>query len=209
MPVPRKEGRDKVTGRAQYIDDITLPGMLYGATVRSQHSAGEDQEHHIRSRDSVARIRRRLRQGHSGEQLRGADLRRSALPGRWRRQSSAKSRFCCWPIRAAAHLAGKAVSAVVDRIRSLPALFTIEESEQQSLRSSGARTTYSKRFLVEKGNVDAVWRDADVHRRRGILRPARRNSFTSRTTESSPASITNAESRYGARCSVRITCTKR
>ena len=34
-PVPRKEGRDKVTGRAQYIDDMSLPGMLFGATVRS------------------------------------------------------------------------------------------------------------------------------------------------------------------------------
>jgi allantoate deiminase len=27
MSVPRKEGRDKVTGRAQYVDDITLPGI--------------------------------------------------------------------------------------------------------------------------------------------------------------------------------------
>jgi len=26
--VPRKEGRDKVTGTARYIDDMTLPAML-------------------------------------------------------------------------------------------------------------------------------------------------------------------------------------
>src|ERR1700694_4322795 len=38
--VPRKEGRDKVTGAARYIDDIFLPGMLYGATVRSQLPRG-------------------------------------------------------------------------------------------------------------------------------------------------------------------------
>jgi CO/xanthine dehydrogenase Mo-binding subunit len=31
----RKEGVAKVLGLAQYIDDITLPGMIYGATVRS------------------------------------------------------------------------------------------------------------------------------------------------------------------------------
>jgi len=31
VSVPRKEGRDKVTGAAQYIDDMTLPGMLHGA----------------------------------------------------------------------------------------------------------------------------------------------------------------------------------
>src|SRR5438876_10994152 len=31
----RKEGKAKVLGRAQYVDDITLPGMWFGATVRS------------------------------------------------------------------------------------------------------------------------------------------------------------------------------
>ena len=33
--VPRKEGRLKVTGRARYVDDLALPGMLHGLTVRS------------------------------------------------------------------------------------------------------------------------------------------------------------------------------
>src|ERR1700678_1289041 len=36
----RKEGLAKVTGRAQYVDDITLPGMWYGATVRSSIARG-------------------------------------------------------------------------------------------------------------------------------------------------------------------------
>src|SRR6202451_2236011 len=40
FPAPRKEGRDKVTGKARYIDDITLPNMLYGATVRSTIARG-------------------------------------------------------------------------------------------------------------------------------------------------------------------------
>src|SRR5207249_9349074 len=39
-PVPRKEGRDKVTGRAQYVDDLTFPGILHGATVRSEIPRG-------------------------------------------------------------------------------------------------------------------------------------------------------------------------
>lgn len=38
--VPRKEGTAKVTGRAQYVDDLTRPGMLYGATVRSPVARG-------------------------------------------------------------------------------------------------------------------------------------------------------------------------
>ncbi|HXG54235.1 MAG TPA: xanthine dehydrogenase family protein molybdopterin-binding subunit [Vicinamibacterales bacterium] len=38
--VPRREGRAKVTGRARYIDDLTLPGMLHGVTVRSPRPRG-------------------------------------------------------------------------------------------------------------------------------------------------------------------------
>ncbi len=33
--IPRREGRSKVTGHARYLDDLSMPGMLYGATVRS------------------------------------------------------------------------------------------------------------------------------------------------------------------------------
>ena len=33
--VRRKDGDAKVTGAAKYIDDLSFPGMLYGATVRS------------------------------------------------------------------------------------------------------------------------------------------------------------------------------
>jgi CO/xanthine dehydrogenase Mo-binding subunit len=33
--VRRKDGDAKVTGAAKYIDDLTFPGMLYGATIRS------------------------------------------------------------------------------------------------------------------------------------------------------------------------------
>jgi len=40
MPVPRKEGRDKVTGAARYVDDISMPGIVYGATVRSKVARG-------------------------------------------------------------------------------------------------------------------------------------------------------------------------
>ena len=40
QPVPRKEGRRKVTGQSRYIDDISFPNMLYGATVRSPSPRG-------------------------------------------------------------------------------------------------------------------------------------------------------------------------
>jgi len=39
--VPRKEGLAKVTGAARYVDDLSFPGMLHGATVRSTIPRGE------------------------------------------------------------------------------------------------------------------------------------------------------------------------
>ena len=36
----RKEGRAKVLGEAQYVDDLVLPGMWHGATVRSKIARG-------------------------------------------------------------------------------------------------------------------------------------------------------------------------
>jgi CO/xanthine dehydrogenase Mo-binding subunit len=38
--VPRAEGVDKVTGAARYVDDLRLPDMLHGATVRSTIPCG-------------------------------------------------------------------------------------------------------------------------------------------------------------------------
>lgn len=39
-PVPRREGGDKVTGRARYTDDLVVPGAWYGSTVRSGIARG-------------------------------------------------------------------------------------------------------------------------------------------------------------------------
>src|SRR5262245_43299684 len=39
--VLRKEGADKVTGRARYLDDLSFPNLLYGRTIRSTIPAGE------------------------------------------------------------------------------------------------------------------------------------------------------------------------
>src|SRR5579859_4955985 len=39
--VQRKEGREKVTGRARYVDDISFPAMIFGVTVRSSVARGQ------------------------------------------------------------------------------------------------------------------------------------------------------------------------
>ncbi len=38
--VQRKEGREKVTGSARYVDDLTFLDMLHGVTVRSPVARG-------------------------------------------------------------------------------------------------------------------------------------------------------------------------
>src|ERR1700722_10261248 len=38
--VLRKEGRGKVTGRAQYVDDLLFAEIIYGVTVRSSVARG-------------------------------------------------------------------------------------------------------------------------------------------------------------------------
>jgi CO/xanthine dehydrogenase Mo-binding subunit len=38
--IPRREGLDKLTGSARYIDDISFDGMLYGKTIRSTVARG-------------------------------------------------------------------------------------------------------------------------------------------------------------------------
>ena len=47
---PRKEGRKKVTGQALYIDDLSFPEMLHGATVRSPAARGRIIDDEIRDR---------------------------------------------------------------------------------------------------------------------------------------------------------------
>jgi CO/xanthine dehydrogenase Mo-binding subunit len=45
--VRRKDGDAKVTGAAKYIDDLSFPGMIYGATIRSTIPRGRIRAGHI------------------------------------------------------------------------------------------------------------------------------------------------------------------
>ena len=158
MPVPRKEGVEKVTGRAQYIDDITLPGMLYGATVRSSIPRGK-----IKQISFGAGIAWDEFVVVSAKDIPGAncvalivDDQPCLADGVVNHQEE--------PIlllaHANRHLLPAAVSAVMIEYNPLPALFTMEESERQDEIIWGSDNTF-KRFLVEKGEVDSIWEKAD------------------------------------------------
>src|SRR5579863_7991240 len=157
MPVPRKEGRDKVTGRAQYIDDITLPGMLYGATVRSRIPRGK-----IKSIAFDPGIPWNEFVVVSAKDIPGTNCV-ALISEDQPCLAKGEVNHCEEPILLVAHeqrhTLPKAAAAIAIEYDPLPALFTIEESETQSLIIWGTDNVF-KRFLVEKGNVDACWSDA-------------------------------------------------
>ena len=158
MPVPRKEGVEKVTGRARYIDDIVLPGMFYGATVRSSIPRGK-----IKKITFAAGVPWDEFVIVSAKDIPGAncvalivDDQPCLADGIVNHREE--------PILLLAHsnrhVLPKAVNSVAIEYDPLPALFTMEESERQTRVIWGTDNTF-KRFLVEKGDVDSVWGKAD------------------------------------------------
>ena len=158
VSVPRKEGRDKVTGQAQYVDDMTLPGMLYGATVRSQIPRGKIKNIAFGS-------------GIAWDEF--VIVSAKDIPGKKRIALMANDQPCLAhgavnhpeePIlllaHADRHLLPKAVAAVSMEYDPLPGVFTIEESESHSEIIWGTDNTF-KTYLIEKGDVDGVWEKAD------------------------------------------------
>jgi CO/xanthine dehydrogenase Mo-binding subunit len=155
---PRKEGREKLTGRARYIDDLSFPEMLYGATVRSRVPRGK------------------IKNIHFGE---GVDwnefvvVSAKDIPAKNYIALIENDQPCLAdgivnhpeePILLLAHpdkhALPKAVAAVEIEYEELPAIFTIEESERGDQIIWGANNTF-KTFVVEKGDVESVWGKAD------------------------------------------------
>src|SRR6202166_446371 len=156
--VPRKEGRDKVTGAARYIDDMTMPGMIYGATVRSQIPRGVIKHISFDPQfdwDEFVVVTAKDIPGKNCIALIGDDQPCLA---------DGKVNHPEEPIlllaHADPHLLRKAVDAVSIEYEPLPAVFTIEESERCSQIIWGMDNTL-KTFLIAKGDVDSVWAKAD------------------------------------------------
>jgi CO/xanthine dehydrogenase Mo-binding subunit len=156
--VPRKEGRDKVTGAARYIDDMSLPGMLYGATVRSQISRG---------------IIKKISFDPQFNWTEFVVVTAKDIPGKNCIALIGDDQPCLAdgninhpeePILLLAHpdpyLLRKAVDAVSIEYDFLPPVFTMEESERCSQLIWGTDNTF-KTFLIAKGDVESVWAKAD------------------------------------------------
>jgi CO/xanthine dehydrogenase Mo-binding subunit len=157
--VPRKEGRDKVNGAAQYIDDMTLPGMLYGATVRSQIPRGIIKKISFDPQFNWSEfvvVTAKDIPGKNCIALIGDDQPCLA---------DGKVNHPEEPIILLAHpdpyYLRKAVNAVSIEYDPLPPIFTMDESERCSQIIWGTDNIF-KTFLIAKGEVDdALWARAD------------------------------------------------
>jgi CO/xanthine dehydrogenase Mo-binding subunit len=156
--VPRKEGRDKVTGAARYIDDMTLPGMLYGAAVRSQIPRGKIQKISFSPQFNWTEFVIVAAKDIPGKNC-------IALIGDYQPCLADQTvNHPEEPILLLAHpdpyLLRKAVDAVTIDYDPLPPIFTMEESERCSQIIWGTDNIF-KTFLIAKGDVEGVWERAD------------------------------------------------
>src|SRR6204780_3706149 len=128
--VPRKEGRDKVTGKSQYVDDMVLPNMLFGATVRSQVPRGKIKK--ITFGPGIAWDEFVIV---SAKDIPGANCialivdDQPCLASEFVNHPEEPILLLAHPDR---HVLPKAVAAVSIEYEALPAIFTIDESERRS-----------------------------------------------------------------------------
>ena len=156
--VPRKEGRDKVTGRARYIDDFTFPGMLYGATVRSPCARGR-----IRGISFEGGIPWNEFTVVTAKDIPGRNYVALILADQPFLADGVVNHLE-EPVVLLAHpdkyLLEEARRQVRLEIDPLPAVFTLEDSLSRKKVVWG-EDNLLKSIRVDKGNVDDVWAGAD------------------------------------------------
>ena len=154
---PRKEGVDKLLGRARYVDDIEREGMWYGTTIRSTIPRGK-----IRS----------ITFDESVDWSEFAVVTAADVPGDNHIQlivadqpclAEGEVNHCDEAIVLLAHPDKHKLRNAAEGVRieyePLPAIFTIEESERKDQIVWGT-DNLMKNFLLEKGDVDSAWASA-------------------------------------------------
>jgi CO/xanthine dehydrogenase Mo-binding subunit len=157
--IPRKEGRKKVTGQALYVDDLSFPEMLHGVTVRSPSPRGRITNIYFEGDipwDEFTVV--------TAKDIRGANYVALILND----QPYLASDFVNHPeepVLLLAHhdkyLVEEARRNVRIEIEEQPALFTLEDSLAKKEIIWGEDNVF-KKFLVDKGNVDDAWANADL-----------------------------------------------
>jgi CO/xanthine dehydrogenase Mo-binding subunit len=152
--VPRKEGREKVTGRALYVDDLTFPGMLHGVTVRSPAAHGRIRAIHFEGEIPW----------HEFTIVTAKDIPgKNCIALLIEDQPCLAPEFVNHPEEAVVLLAHhdkylleEARRAVRIEIEPLPGVFSIDDSLARKEIIWGQDNIF-KSFYVEKGDVDGAW----------------------------------------------------
>src|SRR6266436_7269933 len=161
-PIPRKEGRKKVTGQALYIDDLAFPDMLHGVTVVSSVPRGRiksiSYEGDIPWDEFTIVTAKDIRDLKLGENYVALILNDQPY------LADEVVNHPEEPIVLLAHrdkyLLEEARRHVRIDYEELPAVFTLEDSLEKKEIIWGEDNVF-KKFLVDKGNVDDVWSKAD------------------------------------------------
>jgi CO/xanthine dehydrogenase Mo-binding subunit len=158
-PVPRKEGRKKVTGQALYVDDLSFPDMLHGATVRSPSARGKITNISFDGDipwDEFVIV--------TAKDIPGANYVALILND----QPYLADGFVNHPEEPVLLLAHKDKYLVEEarrnvriEIEELPAVFSLADSLAKKEIIWGEDNVF-KKFLVDKGNVDDAWSSADL-----------------------------------------------
>ena len=155
---PRKEGRQKVTGAALYVDDLSFPEMLHGATVRSPSARGRIK--HIAFEGDLPWSEFTIV---TAADIPGANYVALILND----QPYLAADFVNHPEEPVVliahkdkHLVEEARRHVRIEIEPQPAVFTLADSLAQKQIVWGNDNVF-KKFLVDKGNVDEAWSNAD------------------------------------------------
>src|SRR5713226_9553347 len=157
-PIPRKEGRKKVTGQALYVDDLTFPEMLHGATVRSSVARGRIREIAFEGDVPWDEFTIVTAKDIPGENYVALILNDQPY------LADEVVNHPEEPIVLLAHhdkyLLEEARRNVRIEYEELPAIFSMHDSLMKTELIWGEDNTF-KTFLVDKGNVDQAWRHAD------------------------------------------------
>ncbi len=160
--VPRKEGRKKVTGAALYVDDISFPEMIYGTTVRSSVPHGRitriSFEGHIPWNEFTIVTAKDIRDS-GGENYVALILNdQPYLADEVVNHAEEAIVLLAHPNK---YLLEEARRNVRIEYEELPAVFTLEDSVNKKEIIWGEDNVF-KKFLVDKGNVDEAWTNADL-----------------------------------------------
>src|ERR1051326_7388802 len=157
-PIPRKEGRKKVTGAALYVDDLKFDGMLHGVTVRSSIARGRIKSISFEGNLAWDEFTIVTAKDIPGENYVALILNDQPY------LADEVVNHPEEPILLLAHhykyLLEEARRHVRIEYEELPAIFSLADSLEQKEIVWGEDNVF-KKFLVNKGNVYDVWAEAD------------------------------------------------